>query len=231
MSELFVELIDLNEGIDYQTFVMMFCSYLFLLWLVISTWVGVDAYRRFGNTPIAIAFFLLTFVLNFPILIFYFIVRPDMKFEDYQEWESQGVSVPLVNFKGEKGVEMVLELKIQPPRMVEAQRDMKIDVSWESSNKDMELVATKTEPVLPGVPDKRGDQQVVNVFSKFGWIVRKRITRFKEVTVDYMHRAKKNKKAGELAYEMPEQDANSQNKKLQKNQSSKKKKKKKGKKR
>lgn len=203
MSDIFVNLIDLNEGIDYPTFIMLFCSYLLLLWLVISIWVGVDAYRRFGNKMIGLAFFLLTFFLNFPILIFYFIIRPEIKYEDYQDWETQGVNVPLVNFKGEKGVEMVLELKMQQPQKVDAHRDMKIDVSWESQRKEMELknlqapeaAIMSSEQNLEPDLKPRADRKVVNVFSNFGGIVKKKIMRFKEVSADYTH-LKRKKKAG-----------------------------------
>jgi len=201
MSDFFIDLVDFNENVNYGSFVLFFCSYLLLLWLVISIWVGVDASRRFQNKYIAFGFFVLTLVLNFPILIFYFIVRPEMKIEDYQEWEAQGVSVPLVNFKGEKGVEMVLELKMHPANIVEAQRDMKVDVSWESPKPEMELVQQKQvlQNKLDQTSDKkdvlpRGDQKVTNVFSKFGFSVKKRITRFKEVSADYASRARKRVK-------------------------------------
>lgn len=183
MTDVFLGLIDFNEDIDYATFVSLFCSYLLLLWLVISLWVGVDAWRRFNNKFLAIGFFLLTLVLNFPILIFYFVVRPDHKYEEVDEWESQGVSVPIVNFIGKDGVDMVLELKMHPSKLASDVSDMKIDVSWDSDKENMELKAK--DEIVP-----RPDKKISNRFA-LGKYVSKRITSVKQVSASYMERRRK----------------------------------------
>ncbi|MBD3280885.1 hypothetical protein GF389_05180 [Candidatus Dojkabacteria bacterium] len=195
MSDFIVDIIDLNERIDYSVFVTLFCSYLLTLWLVISVWVGTDAWKRYENKYLAILFFFLTFLLNFPILIFYFIVRPETKFEDYDEWEVGGVNVPMVNFVGKKGVDMVLQLKINPSKIVPNDNDMKIDVSWESNKDEMKLATSqnmhknKNLKELKG-PTKRADRKVVNVFSKWRGQAKKSIQKVKEVAADYGERKK-----------------------------------------
>ena len=214
MSDVIVNLIELNENIDYSAFMTAFCSYLIALWLVISIWVGVDAYRRFNNKTVAFTFFLLTFLLNFPILIFYFIVRPEFKYEDFEEWETGGVNVPIVNFRGKDGsVSMVLELKINPIKIASEQSDMKIDVSWES-NKEQFALSTSgqdSKNVQQGEIPKRADRKIVTTFRNLGGLVSKRIERFKEISVTYVKTKRKNK--------VEKQDVKKQSVEEQKNKS------------
>jgi hypothetical protein len=178
MQRLIVDLIDVNKDIDYSVFITLFCSYLLILWLIISIWVGTDAYKRFNNRNIAIIFFLLTFFLNFPVLIFYFIVRPETQYDSYEEWETGGVNVPVVNFVGNDGVEMTLELKINPSKMTQAPADMKVDVSFESAKQAMQLVPT---PSLPSLKTSRPTlkPELRTKFSTLGGLVKKRITKIR----------------------------------------------------
>jgi len=214
-----VDLVDFNENVEYDTFVLFFCSYLLILWLIICIWVGVDAWKRFDSKVLALVFFLLTFILNFPVLIFYFVIRPDAKYEEYQDWEAQGVNVPLVNFTGKKGVEMVLELRMNPANLVEAQRDMKVDVSWESNKQDLKLQPKSKEEIPP-----RANKRILNKFSSLGGLVRKKVFRFKEISADYTARKKKTEK------EPQKQESQKQEPQKQQEQESKAKKKAKSKK-
>ncbi len=201
MSEVIVNLIDLNEDINYSSFVTIFCSYLITLWLVISVWVGVDAFKRFNNKLIAFTFFLLTFFLNFPILIFYFIVRPEFKYDDFQEWETGGVNVPIVNFKGKDGtVAMVLELKMNPLNIATEQSDMKIDVAWESRKENFTLQASKadSQDLEDGMPP-RADRKISTTFRNFSGIVAKKIERIKEISAVYVKKTSKNISKGKRA--------------------------------
>ncbi|MBN1331589.1 hypothetical protein JW978_01750 [Candidatus Dojkabacteria bacterium] len=199
MSEFVVDLIDLNEKVDYSVFVTLFCSYLATLWLVISVWVGVDAWKRYQNKNFAIMFFLLTFFLNFPILVFYFIIRPENKASDYEEWETGGVNVPVVNFLGKEGVDMVLQLKINPSKVVPDDNDMRVDVSWESNKENMQLTPTpaqkdaKETENIPVKPSLRADRKVINIFSKWRGQAKKNIEKIKEVKADYAEKGKTGK--------------------------------------
>ncbi len=190
MSELFVELIDFNEDIDYSTFLTMFCSYLIVLWLVISLWVGVDSWKRYGSKKLAFVFFVLTFFLSFPMVIFYFIIRPEDKMESYEDWDVGGVNVPMVNFVGKKGVEMSLELKIHPSKITSQQdSDMKIDVSWDSVNKEMKLVPpvgiakSKVEQTKHHRLTGRMKQQISTTFFVIEGFMAKQIEAIKETSV------------------------------------------------
>ncbi len=181
MSDLLLELVDMNENIDYGIFVKLFCSYILLLWIVISAWVGMDARKRF-NKKYAILFFLLVLVLNFPMLIFYFIIRPEEQYEYYDQWDLGGVNVPLVNFVGKEGVEMVLELKLNPSKVTsKIASDMKIDVSWDSPKEDMKLVTSPVGSVMQDKPDQR----IETSFSHISGLVQKRIKKIKEILASY----------------------------------------------
>lgn len=237
MSEFLLDIIDLNEEIDYSVLSTLICSYFVVLWLVISVWVGVDAWKRYQNSNLAMVFFVLTFLLNFPILIFYFIVRPEHKPDDYDEWETGGVNVPVVNFVGKEGVDMVLQLKINPANITSSEStDMKIDVNWESQDEKKQLVSKPIKSMsnesLPG----RGDREVSNVFSKWGDSVRKQIHRVKQVSADYSRRIMPKiedlSEEKEIVSEVEDQTKSKQNKqkKLNENQKNKSSKQKKAKK-
>lgn len=197
MSEFLVNLIDINENIDYSTVLAMFCSYLLVLWFVISLWVGVDSWRRYGSKKLAIMLGFLTFFLNFPMVIFYFIIRPEDKLESYEDWDMGGVNVPVVNFVGKEGVEMALELKIHPSKLSPEQTgDMKIDVSWDSADEKMKLSA-KPEVIKSELRDsksktlpKRARKSISTTFSSVGGFVSKQMKAIKEVSVSYANNTK-----------------------------------------
>lgn len=194
MEEFLGRIIDFNEqSINFDALFTVCFTYFFVLWLIISLWVGIDSWKRFNNRIVGLAFFLMTLILNFPILIFYFIVRPEFKYEEYEEWDAGGVSVPVVNFVGKKGVEMVLELKINPSKVsAEIQPDMKVDVSWDSKKEDMKVEEKKEEESDQKKVQEEGtkkenkekvkrgeERKVTNVFSVWGGLVSKRIKRFR----------------------------------------------------
>lgn len=201
MPRLLLDLIDVNEDINYSLFVTMFCSYIIILWLIISVWVGMDAWKRYGNKRLATLFCVLTFLLNFPMLILYFIIRPEERFDDLEEWNAGGVNVPIVNFTGKDGVEMMLELKIHPSKLAQAPSDMKIDVSWESPKEQLNLAPTGVQTVpseKETVYPKRADRQVTNIFSNIGGLMSKKIKSVKEVSASYVSRSKSSAKKKNL---------------------------------
>lgn len=192
MSEFLLDFIDFNESVDYAVVLQLFCSYVLLLWVVIAVWVGVDAKKRFNSNKFSFLFFFLVLILNFPMLIFYFIVRPDEQFEGYEEWEAGGVHVPMVNFTGKDGVEMVIELKLKPSRInPNIQEDMKVDVSWESPQENMKLSPKISKS---GKVSTHTDRKYSNTFSNLRGVVRKSLKEFREVSVNYKDRIQKQAK-------------------------------------
>lgn len=130
--ELIFDFISANQGVNYQILLACVGFYLLLFWLAISVWAARDAMRRYDHNSAAVLWFALIFVLNFPALLFYFIVRPE------EPWEASrvhagGVNVPLVNFVGgENEFVFGLELKINGSELTEQVRDMKLTIDWDS---------------------------------------------------------------------------------------------------
>src|SRR6185369_12606874 len=96
-------------SIDFQKIFIFVIIYLLVLWFLICFWVYNDAKKRYKATHLALIFFLLTLVLNFPALIFYLIIRPEnddehvfyMHSDEEASSNLGGVNVPIVNFIGE----------------------------------------------------------------------------------------------------------------------------------
>lgn len=112
----------LEANINFQTVGAVIILYFAAIWVLFCLWVFMDARGRFERTPVAVFFFFIVLVFNFPGLIFYLIIRPD-KNEDnviylqnnevVGESDRKGVDVPIINFVGEDGsVNLSFELKI-----------------------------------------------------------------------------------------------------------------------
>ena len=94
-------------------------------------------------------FFLLALILNFPTLIFYLIVRPEAEDEhvfymhsDEEASNLGGVNVPIVNFIGEDGFKISLQLKVANPK---AEKDSNLDINldWKSNDENMKVEEKK----------------------------------------------------------------------------------------
>lgn len=136
----------LNPLIDYQTIFVVIIIYLAALWLMFSWWVYVDAYKRFNHSvPKAFALALVVFVLNFPALIFYLIIRPEDDFMHIdQHGVYGGVQIPVVNFTGEDG-NVVLSLNLSLNSALAKNSDMNVDVNWNTDRDDMQVVEIDSE--------------------------------------------------------------------------------------
>lgn len=133
----------LDSNINYNSIVIVLCSYMFLLWImVVSVWIGFDARKRYHSLVFGFGFFLLVLILNLPALLFYFIVRPERDDDNVlylqSEESSNGVNVPIVNFKGEDGFVISLQLKIGNPKRDLEKSDMNINVEFETNSEDMQ---------------------------------------------------------------------------------------------
>lgn len=134
-----------GEG-NFQNIAAFVGVYLILLWLAFCAWVYADAMKRYDNVFLSVVWFVAVLILNFPALIFYFIVRPDKEDENILVIKDGGVSstdgginVPLVNFIGEEGVAISFQLKINKSAIQsDAVSNMKIDVGFD--NKDLEAL-------------------------------------------------------------------------------------------
>lgn len=162
--------------------------YLVLFWLLVSIWVFFDAKKRYENDFIAVTFAVLNFIppFNFLILVFYLVIRPDIRFDDFDEWEAGGVNVPIVNFMGKEGIEMSLELRINPKRLKEADKtnDMTVEIGWDKRDEKFKLIDRDelARQVLGEdyeESDNSDDANVRNVFSDAAGRVKKSVTLLK----------------------------------------------------
>jgi len=139
MSDFLLSFLDFNSGVNYGTITFLIVFYVLVLWLIVSIWVYYDAKKRFDNAIIPVVLAVTNFILFFPFLFVYLLIRP-VAYDDFDEWLDGGVNVPLVNFTGDDGVEMSFELKIHPKRLANNNdSEMKLDISFDSSDYKKEL--------------------------------------------------------------------------------------------
>jgi len=106
----------------------------------VSIWVFYDAKKRFINRRTAMLIALGNIFFMLPFLLLYLLFRPIE--EDYfGESQQGGLNVPIINFIGEDGVAMTLELKINNHKiMPENSSEMKVDVSFDSKDENKKIL-------------------------------------------------------------------------------------------
>lgn len=134
----------IGSGNDFPSILIGVLVYVGLLWFLFSFWVFLDAKKRYKNWKIAIIFFLVVLIFNFPSLVFYLLVRPedegDFVVFPADNLNNRGVNVPIVNFVGEDGkVQFSFELNISKNNS-EVPKDMTINVDWNSQNNNFKTV-------------------------------------------------------------------------------------------
>lgn len=172
-------IVNIAEGniIEYKNIFFYVVLYLCSLWLLFAIWVYFDAKKRFeGNLlPALLAF--VVFVLNFPALMFYLIIRPededDFMFVDPagHHHARGGVDVPLVNFVGKQGeVELSLYMKVSKSKPTHDE-DMKINIDF-TPNSDYKISERRVETPA-SLPTKQEPKTPSNVEAKFSSFLNK----------------------------------------------------------
>lgn len=144
MEQLLLGIVD--STLDYATVGKLFIIYILALWAMFSFWVFVDAKKRYQSTKIGILFFILVFVLNFPALIFYIIIRPENE-EDIGHYGMLhgGLDIPIANFIGkEDQIEFSLSIKLNPSINTET-----VKVSIEGTKLESQNIVDSTPSVPP----------------------------------------------------------------------------------
>ncbi len=134
MSSVILDLVKLNEKMDYTILIPLAIIYVLVFWLIVSGWVGYDANKRFNSRWKAYGFAILNLFFGLPFTILYMLTKPieEINENDYEEEQDKGgINIPVINFVGKDGVVMALELKINSPKLAtEKTPEMKIDVSF-----------------------------------------------------------------------------------------------------
>lgn len=143
MNSFFQQLINTvtgKEALQFSTVLTVVIFYLVLLWVAFCLWVLIDSYKRYKNILIAVGITLVVFVLNFPALILYLILRPE---EDYYMMPTTnqaqgGVEVPVIRFVDNEGnIKLALNLQVSSAWTPDA--DMTISVGFDSDRKDIQV--------------------------------------------------------------------------------------------
>ena len=189
----------LETNINYSSILVIIFIYILLLWLMFSLWVGVDAKKRYKNTAIALGFSLLVLVLNIPALIFYLIIRPENDEDNVLYLHSDdnttsGVNVPIINFKGEDGFVLSLQLKVGNIENSEkkSKNNMNINVEFDSDNEKMEKTNIKANTV-----DERKVENKIEKTSKGKEVIEKiklKLNRLIEKSKSFLRKTKNNVK-------------------------------------
>lgn len=159
-----IDFIKIVENINFLTIFLILLTYLLLFWLSIVVWVFFDAKRRHDEPWIPFIVSIMVFALFIPGLVFYLIIREPL-IDDYEDdLLHGGINVPLVNFLGDEGFNITLDLNIHK-LSEQAKSDMKVKVDWESNNKDMELIH-KDEEVLSGNNEKVKEKEINKIVDK-----------------------------------------------------------------
>ncbi len=131
--DVLLELLNLNEQINYSYILACFGIYVVLVIVLTSAWVRKDYLQRDGNTTTAIFWALFVLIFNIPALMIYLVFRPE---ERHYHPATGGMNVPLINFMDKENREVLLgiQLKINPSRLTEEVRDMIVDIDWDSND-------------------------------------------------------------------------------------------------
>lgn len=117
MPTAILNLVKVNENIDYTFLIPLVILYFIIFWLLVSIWVYIDTKKRIKRKRFRILIFLLNLIFGLPFMLLYFLARPYDN-EEVDEISGGGVNVPIINFVGKEGIVMALELKISPTSLV-----------------------------------------------------------------------------------------------------------------
>ncbi len=133
MWEFLLNLLKVNEEINYSLIVAIVFSYFFLIWLVICIWVYFDARKRYVSGITCVCFALFVLVFGPPALMFYIMIRPEHTIEEeyYINLALSGEkeSKPIY-FDGDKGFDISINLSVQPRENDKGQHRMDMRVEW-----------------------------------------------------------------------------------------------------
>lgn len=195
MFDFLLEILELN--IDYRSILTYSLVYVLSLWLLFAVWVFFDAKKRYENSVLPYVLFLVVFVLNFPALIFYLIIRPEDT-DDYvyihqpegsslSANSNGGVVVPLAQFANENG-DSVLTFQISINKeAVNPHMDVSVKVSDKLETKAVEIESTKENTIV--INEKKQNE------SSLSNKLKERLLKIKEKISAYSKELKEHEKS------------------------------------
>jgi hypothetical protein len=136
MPSAILNLVKLNEKIDYTFLIPLIVFYFLFFWLLVSIWVYIDTKKRIKRKRFRIIIFFLNLIFGLPFMLLYILARPYDN-DEMDDISGGGVNIPIINFVDKEGIVMALELKILPTNLIKKDTiydaNMKIGVNIESS--------------------------------------------------------------------------------------------------
>lgn len=133
MVDFLLNLVNVNENVDYSLIIAVIISYFLFIWFIICIWVFFDGQRRFKSIITSILFSLFSLLFGPPALIFYIMVRPEHTAEEdyYINLALSGEKeLKPICFDGDKGFEISINLSVQPKESVNDKHKMMMQVAW-----------------------------------------------------------------------------------------------------
>jgi len=133
MWNFLLNLVQVNEEINYSLIISIVASYLLLMWFVVCIWVFFDAKKRYESITSHLFFFLFVLLFGIPALIFYIMIRPEHTLEEdyYMNLALSGEKeVAPIFFDGENGFDISINLSIDPKKEKSDKHKMVMDFEW-----------------------------------------------------------------------------------------------------
>lgn len=133
MSDMLLNLINYNEGVNYNTIFVLVFLYMFLFWFIVCVWVFFDGSKRYDNKMLPLLTFLFVLLMGFPALVFYILIRPEHTKEEkyFIEKAAEGKSVESekIHITGGDGFNVMLNFEVFPNKGEEG-HELKVGMDW-----------------------------------------------------------------------------------------------------
>lgn len=133
MLDFFLNLIEVNESVNYALIISVIVSYFLVIWFIVSIWVFFDARKRYPLLITSTLFALFTVLFGPPALIFYIMVRPEHTLEEdyYMSFALSGEKEARpIYFDGNRGFDISINLSLQPKESDKDKHKMRMNVEW-----------------------------------------------------------------------------------------------------
>jgi hypothetical protein len=133
MWDFLLNLVQVNESINYSLIISVIVSYFFFIWFVVCIWIFFDARKRYESTITPALFCVFTLTFGIPALIFYIMVRPEHTLEEdyYMNLALSGEkTLKPIYFDGDKGFDISINMAVQPKTAKDEKHKMEMQVAW-----------------------------------------------------------------------------------------------------
>jgi hypothetical protein len=140
MNQIIVDILNLNEKMNFQVILTCLLIYLIIFWGAIATWVYFDARKRYDSKYLAFSITAAVFLFSFPALILYLVLRKESAefHEEHPHYDIESINIPTIpvaDLMDNGEIKFKLELSIVPVNSIN---------STVAQNTDLNEVKTDT---------------------------------------------------------------------------------------